>query len=72
MKNSIILKNANIKNHSLIKDSVIGWNCFIGEWCRIEGKPCEPNPNQEYAKMDNKPLFDSTGKLNPLVTVLGN
>lgn len=51
--------------------SVLGWNCAIGTWSRVEGTPCDPNPNRAYSKMENLPLFDCNGKLNPLITVLG-
>lgn len=71
IKESIILKNVNINNHSLIMYSIVGWNCAIGFWSRVEGTPCDPNPNKAFAKMDNLPLFDGDGKLNPLITVLG-
>ncbi|KAH7646165.1 GDP-mannose pyrophosphorylase A [Dermatophagoides farinae] len=71
IKESIILKNVTVKNHSLIMYSVLGWNCAIGTWSRVEGTPCDPNPNRAYSKMENLPLFDCDGKLNPLITVLG-
>lgn len=71
IRESIVLKNVNIKNHSLIMYSVVGWNCTIGHWSRVEGTPCDPNPDKAFAKMDNLPLFDGDGKLNPLITVLG-
>lgn len=51
--------------------SIIGWNCAVGHWSRVEGIPCDPNPDKAFSKMDNLPLFDGDGKLNPLVTVLG-
>jgi len=31
------MKNTKIKAHSWISDSIIGWNCTIGKWVRIEG-----------------------------------
>ena len=33
--------------------------------------PCDPNPNKNFAKMDNVPLFNDEGKLNPSITILG-
>ncbi|KAF7489163.1 Mannose-1-phosphate guanyltransferase alpha-B [Sarcoptes scabiei] len=70
IKESIVLKNVIIKNHSLIMYSVLGWNCSIGHWSRVEGTPCDPNPDRAFSKMENFPLFDCEGKLNPLITVL--
>lgn len=52
--------------------SIIGWNSTVGSWARIEGTPCDPNPNKPFAKMENVPLFNSNGHLNPSITVLGN
>lgn len=72
IKESIVLENVFIKCHSMVTYSIIGGNCTIGAWCRVEGTPCDPNPNQEFAKIDNLPLFHSEGKLNPLITVLAN
>jgi len=51
--------------------SIIGWNSTIGRWSRIEGTPCDPNPNKPFAKMENFPLFNNEGKLNPSITILG-
>lgn len=38
---------------------------------QVEGTPCDPNPNKAFSKMDNVPLFNSNGRLNPSITVLG-
>lgn len=51
--------------------SVVGRDSRIGAWSRVEGTPCDPNPNKPFAKMDNLPLFNSNGKLNPSITILG-
>ena len=37
IKNSIILAGTEILGYSLISNSIIGWNCKIGAWARIEG-----------------------------------
>lgn len=50
---------------------VVGWNSTVGAWSRLEGTPCDPNPNKPFAKMDNVPLFNNEGKLNPSITILG-
>ncbi|XP_022702139.1 mannose-1-phosphate guanyltransferase alpha-B-like isoform X1 [Varroa jacobsoni] len=68
---SIILGNTVIGDHSLVKNSIIGWNSAIGSWARVEGTACDPNPNKAFSKMDNVPLFNNDGRLNPSITVLG-
>lgn len=72
IKDSIILQSAVIEPHSLVMCSILGWNCMIGSWTRVEGTPGEPDPNQKYAKVQNPPLFNPNGKLNPSITVLGS
>lgn len=72
VKESIILQSAVIDAHSLIMCSIVGWNCVIGSWVRVEGTPSEPDPNQKFAKVQNPPLFNPNGKLNPSITVLGS
>ncbi|MCL4132913.1 UNVERIFIED_CONTAM: hypothetical protein GTU68_051316, partial [Idotea baltica] len=71
IRESIILGNATIKEHSCVLYSVVGWNSTVGGWTRLEGTPCDPNPNKPFAKMDNVPLFNQEGKLNPSITILG-
>ena len=51
--------------------TVIGKDARIGKWARVEGTPNDPNPNKPYAKMDNNPLFNQEGKLNPSITIVG-
>jgi len=60
-----------IQDHSLIMYTIVGWNSYIGKWSRVEGTPCDPNPNKPFAKMENVPLFNEEGKLNPSITILG-
>lgn len=71
IRESIVLGNSVIGDHSLIIYSVIGWSSKVGDWCRVEGTPEDPNPNKPFAKMDNSPLFNSSGQLNPSITILG-
>lgn len=71
LKESIILRGAFIKAHCLILYSIVGWNCNIGTWVRLEGAPSEPDPNRKFAKAQNPPLFNLDGKLNPSISVLG-
>ncbi|EFN63031.1 Mannose-1-phosphate guanyltransferase alpha [Camponotus floridanus] len=71
IRESIVLANAHIQAHSLILHSIIGTGTNVGEWARVEGTPCDPNPNKPFAKMENLPLFNVNGKLNPSITILG-
>lgn len=71
IRESIVLANAHIQAHSLILHSIIGAGSTVGEWARVEGTPCDPNPNKPFAKMENLPLFNVNGKLNPSITILG-
>ncbi|EEB13773.1 glucose-1-phosphate adenylyltransferase, putative [Pediculus humanus corporis] len=71
IRESIILSGACLQEHCLILYSIIGCFSQIGKWARVEGTPCDPNPNKPFAKMDNPPLFNNDGRLNPSITVLG-
>lgn len=71
IKESIILENATVNEHSLIMYSVVGREASVGEWSRVEGTPSDPDPNKPFAKMDNRPLFNTDGRLNPSITILG-
>ncbi|KAG7206603.1 hypothetical protein KM043_000286 [Ampulex compressa] len=71
IRESIVLTGAHVQAHSIVLHSIIGKNCYIGKWARIEGTPCDPNPDKPFAKMDNLPLFNTNGKLNPSITILG-
>lgn len=71
IRESIILDNAVIRDHTLILHSIVGKGSHIGAWARVEGTPSDPDPNKPFAKMDNPPLFNSEGKLNPSITILG-
>ncbi|XP_076641920.1 GDP-mannose pyrophosphorylase A isoform X1 [Halictus rubicundus] len=71
IRESIILANAHIQAHSIVLHSIVGKSSYVGEWARIEGTPCDPNPDKPFAKMENLPLFNTNGKLNPSITILG-
>ncbi|ODN03057.1 Mannose-1-phosphate guanyltransferase alpha-B [Orchesella cincta] len=71
IRESIILGDTVIQDHTLIRYTIVGWNSYIGKWTRVEGTPCDPNPNKPFAKMENVPLFHEDGKLNPSITILG-
>jgi mannose-1-phosphate guanylyltransferase len=95
IRESLILDNAVINDHTLILHSIgkeyfnilflkhrvnaflkngfpVGRGSQIGRWSRVEGTPSDPDPNKAFAKMDNKALFNSEGRLNPSITILGN
>nr|ACO15066.1 Mannose-1-phosphate guanyltransferase alpha-A [Caligus clemensi] len=71
VKESIILDDSIVGEHSLVMYSVVGYSSRIGNWCRVEGTPSDPNPNKPFAKMENETLFNVDGKLNPSITILG-
>lgn len=52
-------------------NSIIGWNCSIGQWSRVEGTPSDPNPNDPFARLDSDSMFDEDGRLTPSITILG-
>lgn len=72
MQESIILADAVVNEHACVLHSVIGWRSVVGAWARVEGIPITPNPNLPFAKLENKPLFLSDGRLNPSLTILGS
>jgi len=72
IRESIVLGNSQIGEHSLVIYTVVGWNSTVGDWSRVEGTPDDPNPNKPFAKMENNPLFNSSGQLNPSITILGS
>lgn len=71
IRESIVLADAQIQAHSVVLHSIVGRSSIVGEWARVEGTPCDPNPNKPFAKMENPPLFNANGKLNPSITILG-
>jgi len=71
LRDSLVLDGAIIGEHTLITHSIVGRLVRIGCWARVEGTPCDPNPNKPFAKMDNLPLFNKDGRLNPSITILG-
>lgn len=71
IRESVVLGNATVNDHSLVLHSIVGLNSTVGAWTRVEGTPCDPNPDRPFAKMENVPLFNADGRLNPSITVLG-
>ena len=72
VRESILLGNSTLGEHSLVIYSVIGWSSSVGAWARVEGTPDDPNPNKPFAKMENSALFNNSGQLNPSITILGS
>jgi len=72
VRESILLGNSSVGEHSLVIYSVIGWDSSVGSWSRVEGTPDDPNPNKPFAKMENSALFNCSGQLNPSITILGS
>ncbi|CAN7943776.1 unnamed protein product [Ixodes pacificus] len=71
IRESLVLANAVVSDHSLVLHSIVGINSTVGAWTRVEGTPCDPNPDRPFAKTENVPLFNADGRLNPSITVLG-
>ena len=59
------------QDHACILHSIVGWDSTIGEYSRVEGTPHDPNPNKPFAKLEVVDLFNSDGRLNPSITVIG-
>lgn len=34
---SVVLANSHIKDHALVKSTIVGWNSTVGKWSRLEG-----------------------------------
>ena len=62
---------SSFQDHCCILYSIVGWNCVIGAWSRIEGTKFEPNPNEPYARLASESLFQKDGRLIASTTVLG-
>jgi len=43
IKNAIILDGTEIKNDSLVMNSIVGWDSKLGSWSRVLGEPVMPN-----------------------------
>ena len=60
-----------LQEHSCVLHSIVGWDCVIGTWSRIEGYPSDLNPNDPVARISSESLFNLDGRLNPSITILG-
>lgn len=71
VRESIVLDGARLERHSCVLYSVVGWNCRVGAWSRVEGIPNDPDANDPHARPNADALFDSEGRLLPSSTILG-
>jgi len=71
VRDAILLDNVELDSQSCVLNSVVGWNSYVGKWSRIEGLPVDVDPNDPSTHLQQKPLFDSEGKLEPNITILG-
>ncbi|XP_062518612.1 mannose-1-phosphate guanyltransferase alpha-B-like [Corticium candelabrum] len=71
VKESIILDSAELMDHCCVLHSIVGWHSVVGEWARVEGFPCDPNPNDPLARVNSDTVFNDEGRLNPSITILG-
>lgn len=71
VKESIILDRAELKDHCCILHSIIGWDCVVGQWARVEGYPSDLDPNDPLSLIASDSLFNEEGRLNPSITILG-
>lgn len=60
-----------LQEHCCVLHSIVGWDCELEPWSRIEGYPSDPNPNDPYAHVPRESLFKKDGRLNPSITILG-
>nr|XP_006816013.1 PREDICTED: mannose-1-phosphate guanyltransferase alpha-A-like isoform X2 [Saccoglossus kowalevskii] len=71
VRESILLAGSKLEDHCCILHSIVGWNSTVGAWSRVEGTPCDPNPNAPFTKIEGDTLFKNDGRLNPSITILG-
>ncbi|CAH8670093.1 unnamed protein product [Dicrocoelium dendriticum] len=72
LRDCIVLRYAEIREHACCLNAVIGWNAIVGQWARVEGTPNDPNPDKPFTKLDVLPVFNTKGQLNPSITVIGS
>lgn len=71
VKEAIILDRAELQEHCCVLHSIVGWDCVLGAWSRVEGYPCDLNPNDPLGRVSSESLFNQEGRLNPSITILG-
>ena len=70
IKESIILSNSDIKDHACVLNAIIGWDCIIGNWSRVEGiyNPT-PHENSENDKRQGITIFGKGARAKPEIIV---
>ncbi|KAH6564166.1 hypothetical protein BASA50_006857 [Batrachochytrium salamandrivorans] len=63
IRDSIILDTVEIKNDSCLMNAIVGWNCTIGSWARVEGSADQGDSTQDGAT--------SQGYKVPTAAILG-
>jgi len=71
IKDSILLDGVVVGHHSVVLNSIIDRRSFVGDWARVEGAAVAVNPNDPTTHEPPLPLFSGDGRLNALVTVVG-
>ena len=66
-----MLEGVTIGEHSVVLNAIIDQRSSIGMWSRVEGAAVGVNPNDPTTHEPPKPLFSTDGRLNPLVTIVG-
>ncbi len=71
VRDSILLDNVEVGSHACVLNAVIGWNSTIGSWARVEGFAVGVDPNNPTTQIDAVPLFNTQGRLEPSITIVG-
>ncbi|EDQ87353.1 uncharacterized protein MONBRDRAFT_33433 [Monosiga brevicollis MX1] len=71
VKDTILLDSVEMAEQSCAFNSVIGWNSTLGRWARVEGLPVTADPNDPSTHISQPPIFNTDGKLEPSIAVLG-
>merc|ERR1719272_481089 len=71
IKDSILLEGVTVGEHSVVLNAIIDQRSSVGRWSRVEGAAVGVNPNDPTTHEPPKPLFSNDGRLNPLVTTVG-
>jgi mannose-1-phosphate guanylyltransferase len=71
VRDSLLLDSVSLGAHCVVLNAIIDRGSAIGAWGRVEGSAVGVNPNDPTTHMPPKPLFSGDGRLNPLVTIVG-
>ncbi|KAJ1538497.1 hypothetical protein HK096_001524 [Nowakowskiella sp. JEL0078] len=62
IRDSMILDGTEIRNDSVVISSVVGWECRLGSWSRVEGAPGEASTHNATLKGYKIPTATILGK----------